>query len=323
LPFDQPVEIAEMNYTQITREERYQISALQKAGLNQNEIANVLNRSPSTISRELNRNRGKRGYRPKQAHYKSEERRAVNARQIDDATWQFAQEMLSIQWSPEQISGHVYISPETVYQRVYADKRAGGLLWKNLRCQKQRKKRYGKMDRRGSIPNRLSIDDRPTIVDERKRIGDWEADTVIGKNHKQAIVSIVERKTGLTLIRKVERKTAQAVSQAMIGLLKPFLNKVHTITSDNGKEFAGHEDIANRLQADFYFAHPYSSWERGTNENTNGLIRQYFPKNRDFTTITQQEIDMAMDRLNNRPRKRLGYLSPNQVFFKSGVALQT
>ena len=323
MPFDQPVEIAEMNYTQITREERYQISALQKAGLNQNEIANVLNRSPSTISRELNRNRGKRGYRPKQAHYKSEERRAVNARQIDDATWQFAQEMLSIQWSPEQISGHVYISPETVYQRVYADKRAGGLLWKNLRCQKQRKKRYGKMDRRGSIPNRLSIDDRPTIVDERKRIGDWEADTVIGKNHKQAIVSIVERKTGLTLIRKVERKTAQAVSQAMIGLLKPFLNKVHTITSDNGKEFAGHEDIANRLQADFYFAHPYSSWERGTNENTNGLIRQYFPKNRDFTTITQQEIDMAMDRLNNRPRKRLGYLSPNQVFFKSGVALQT
>jgi len=323
LPFDQPVEIAEMNYTQITREERYQISALQKAGLNQNEIANVLNRSPSTISRELNRNRGKRGYRPKQAHYKSEERRAVNARQIDDATWQFAQEMLSIQWSPEQISGHVYISPETVYQRVYADKRAGGLLWKNLRCQKQRKKRYGKMDRRGSIPNRLSIDDRPTIVDERKRIGDWEADTVIGKNHKQAIVSIVERKTGLTLIRKVERKTAQAVSQAMIGLLKPFLNKVHTITSDNGKEFAGHEDIANRLQADFYFAHPYSSWERGTNENTNGLIRQYFPKNRDFTTITQQEIDMAMDRLNNRPRKRLGYLSPNQVFFRSGVALQT
>lgn len=312
-----------MNYTQITREERYQISALQQAGLNQSEIAKVLKRSPSTISRELNRNRGKRGYRPKQAHYKSEERRAVNARQIDDATWQFAQEMLSIQWSPEQISGHVYISPETVYQRVYADKRAGGLLWKNLRCQKQRKKRYGKMDRRGSIPNRLSIDDRPAIVDERKRIGDWEADTVIGKNHKQAIVSIVERKTGFTLIRKVERKTAQAVSQAMIGLLKPLLNKVHTITSDNGKEFAGHEDIANRLQADFYFAHPYSSWERGTNENTNGLIRQYFPKNRDFTTITQQEIDMAMDRLNNRPRKRLGYLTPNQVFFKSGVALQT
>ena len=125
------------------------------------------------------------------------------------------------------------------------------------------------------------------------------------------------------LIQKVERKTAQAVSQAMIELMTPYRNKVHTITSDNGKEFAGHETIAEQLQADFYFAHPYASWERGTNENTNGLIRQYFPKNRDFTTITQQEIDTAMERLNNRPRKRLGYQTPNQVFFKSGVALHT
>ena len=212
-----------MNYIQVTREERYQISALMKAGHQQSEIAKVLNRSPSTISREMSRNRGRRGYRPKQAHSKSVERRAVNARQIDDATWQFAQEKLLLQWSPEQISGHVYISPETVYQRVYADKRAGGLLWKNLRCQKQRKKRYGKMDRRGIIPNRLSIEERPAIVEERKRIGDWEADTVIGKNHKQAIVTLVERKTGLTLIRKVERKTSKAVSKAMVALLKPYL----------------------------------------------------------------------------------------------------
>ena len=193
----------------------------------------------------------------------------------------------------------------------------------NLRCQKQRKKRYGMIDRRGMIPNRLSIDDRPAIVETRSRIGDWEADTIIGKNHRQAIVSIVERKTGFTLIRKVERKTAQAVSKAMTTLLKPYVSKVHTVTSDNGREFARHEEIAAALKADFYFAHPYSSWERGTNENTNGLIRQYFPKNRDFTTITQQEIDTAMERLNNRPRKRLGYQTPNQVFFKSGVALQT
>jgi len=173
-----------------------------------------------------------------------------------------------------------------------------------------------------AFPTGSSLRDRPAIVDKRKRIGDWEADTVIGKNHRQAIVSIVERKTGLTLIRKVERKTAQAVSQAMIELMKPYRNRVHTITSDNEKEFAGHEVIAKQLQADFYFAHPYASWERRTNENTNGLIRQYFPKNRDFTTITQQEIDTAMERLNNRPRKRLGYQTPNQVFFKSGVALQ-
>lgn len=195
------------------------------------------------------------------------------------------------------------------------------MLWKNLRSQKLWKKRYGKAERRGTIPNRISIDDRPAIVETRRRIGDWEADTVIGNNHRQAIESIVERKTGYTLIRKVERKTALPVSQAMIELLKPHRKKVHTITSDNGKEFAGHEEIANKLKAKFYFAPPYSSWERGTNENTNGLIRQHFPKNRDFTTITQQEIDAAMERLSNRPRKRLGYKTPSQVFFKSGVAL--
>ncbi len=321
--FDRQVEIAKMNYTHLTQEERYQIYALKKAGLKQSEIAQVLERSESTISRELSRNRGQRGYRPKQAHSMAEERRAKNARMIDDATWQFAQEKLLQQWSPEQISEHAAISHETVYQRVYADKRTGGLLWTQLRCQKQRKKRYGKTDRRGIIPNRLLIEDRPAIVDERSRIGDWEADTVIGRNHKQAIVSIVERKTGFTLIHKVERKTSQAVSQAMVELLKPYRKKVHTITSDNGREFAGHETISKQLKADFYFAHPYASWERGTNENTNGLIRQYFPKNRDFTTITQQEIDMAMERLNNRPRKRLGYQTPNQVFFESGVALHT
>ena len=176
--------------------------------------------------------------------------------------------------------------------------------------------------RRGIIPNRQSIEQRPAIVETRSRIGDWEADTIIGKNHRQAIVSLVERKTGFMLIRKVERKTAQAVGHAITELLKPHRKKVITITSDNGREFAGHEEISKQLRADFYFAHPYSSWERGTNENTNGLIRQYFPKNRDFTTITQQEIDAAMERLNNRPRKRLGFLTPTQVFFKSGVALQ-
>lgn len=311
-----------MNYTHLTREERYQIYALKKAGHIQSEIANVLGRSPSTISRELNRNSGGRGYRPKQAHRLAEQRHAVNARRIDEATWRFAQDRLREDWSPDQISHYAAISHETVYQRVYADKRAGGSLWKHLRCQKQRRKRYGKHDRRGTIPNRLSIEQRPAIVEERSRIGDWEADTVIGKNHKQAIVSLVERKSGFTLIRKVERKTADAVGRAMTKLLKPYRRQVHTITSDNGKEFAGHEKVASALRADFYFAHPYASWERGTNENTNGLIRQYFPKGMDFTTITQQEISHVMKRLNNRPRKRLAYLTPAQVFFKSGVALQ-
>jgi IS30 family transposase len=312
-----------MNYTHLTQVERYQIYALKKVGQTQKQIAVILKRSESTICRELQRNTGGRGYRPKQAQKKATERRAINARCIDDEVWQYAHERLLEQWSPEQISAHVAISPETVYQRVYADKQLGGSLWKNLRCQKKRKKRYGKMERRGSIPNRLFIEDRPAIVEKRSRLGDWEADTIIGKNHRQAIVSIVERKSGFTLIRKVERKTALAVGGAMIDLLKPYCKKVHTITSDNGKEFAQHEIVAKKLKADFYFAHPYASWERGTNENTNGLIRQYFPKNRDFTTITQKEIDKAMNRLNNRPRKRLGYKTPNQVFFNSCLALQT
>lgn len=310
-----------MTYTHLTEEERYQIYALNRAGYIQSEIACVLNRSPSTISRELRRNGGERGYRPKHAHCLARDRQVSNARQIDEATWQIAQAKLREDWSPEQISQHVAISHETVYQRIYADKKAGGTLWRHLRCQKRRKKRYGKTDRRGIIPNRQSIEQRPPIVEERSRIGDWEADTIIGKNHKQAIVSLVERKSGFTLIHKVENKTALVVSEAMTKLLKPHRSRVLTITSDNGREFAAHKVISNQLNADFYFAHPYASWERGSNENTNGLIRQYFPKNLDFNTITQREINSAMERLNNQPRKRLDYKTPAQVFFSSPVAL--
>ena len=312
-----------MNYTHITQEERYQIYALKKAGMNQSKIAETIGRSPSTISRELKRNQGLRGYRPHQAQVKSTERRAINARRIDVAIWDFVREKLLEEWSPEQISGQIAISHEAVYQRIYADKRHGGLLWKKLRCQKQRKKRYGKLDRRGVIPGRLSIEARPEVVETRSRVGDWEADTIIGKHHKMAIVSLVERKTGLTLIQKVARKTAEEVSGAMIRLMRPLKGHVMTITSDNGREFAGHEYVASALSADFYFAHPYASWERGTNENTNGLIRQYFPKDRDFRTITDEEIDTAMRRLNHRPRKRHGFKSPHEVFLElTGVALQ-
>ena len=176
---------------------------------------------------------------------------------------------------------------------------------------------------RGGIPNRQSIEQRPSIVEERSRIGDWEADTVIGKNYKRALDSVFERMSGYLLIHKVKRKTAEAVGCTMTRLLKPHPRRVHTMIADNGREFAGHEAISRELKADFYFAHSYASWERGTNENTDGLIRQYFPKSCDFTAITQQEIDMVMERLNNRSRKRLEYLTPARVLFNSGVALQT
>ena len=193
-----------------------------------------------------------------------------------------------------------------------------------MRCKKLRKKRYGARDRRGQLPDRTSIDVRPSIVAERSRVGDWELDTIIGKGHKQAIVSLTERKSRLALIAKVERKTASQVSASIIRLLRPLKRGVLKLTSDNGKEFAGHKEMAKALYADFYFAHPYSSWERGTNENMNGLIRQYFPKNCDFRTVKNEDIQIAMERLNNRPRKCLGYQTPNEVFSKGlTVALVT
>lgn len=207
------------------------------------------------------------------------------------------------------------VSHEWIYQYIYKDKQAGGSLHLHLRCMKKRKKRYGTNDARGIIKNRVNIDERPAVVDTRSRLGDWEFNTIIGKRHKQAIVSLTERKSRMSLIYKVERKTKDNVTDAIINIHTLIKNSVHTRTSDNGKEFANHETIANHLDADFYFAHPYVSYERGLNENTNGLIRQYFPQNRNFSTITNDEIIMAIKKLNNRPRKCHGFKTPNQVFF--------
>lgn len=320
------------HYTQLTQEQRYQILAYMKAGFNQTETAHFIGVDKSTISRELRRNRGQRGYRPQQAHQLCLQRRQDKAKpRIATTTWHLIRRLLREDWSPEQISLWLdketpfYVSPEWIYQYILADKQAGGTLYRHLRCQKQRKKRYGAYSRRGQIPNQVSIDQRPAVVETRSRFGDWEVDTVIGKQHRHALVTIVERKSKLTLIAKVSRKTAEAVTEAIIRLLKPLAPWVHTITADNGREFANHQKIANALKAKFYFAHPFASWERGLNENTNGLIRQYFPKKHDFRTITQHQIDNVMEKLNNRPRKCLGIKTPNQVFFriKPNVALAT
>jgi len=310
-----------MSYKQLTHEERYQICVLLKAGLNQTEIAMILERHKSTISREISRNTGLRGYRPQQAQCLAEDRRYSKIRpRISDIVWNDVRRLLREDWSPEQISlwfaseKAISISHEWIYQYILQDKNQGGTLYRHLRCQKQRRKRYGSYSRRGQLIDRISIDKRPAVVDARSRIGDWALDTIIGRNHKQAIVSLTERKSRFTLIQKVKRKTAQCVTDAIINLLVPLSDQVHTLTADNGKEFAGHKTIADKLNAKFYFAHPYASWERGLNENTNGLIRQYFPKQRDFKTITQKEIKRVMDKLNNRPRKCLGIKTPNQVF---------
>jgi transposase, IS30 family len=320
-----------MTYTQLTREQRYQIYALKKADHNRTEIATLIGVHKSTVSRELARNGGRRGYRPKQAQELATARQQAAYRpRISDRTWARVEQLLSQQWSPEQIAGRLQlerqpaVSHERIYQHIYADKRAGGTLHLSLRCQKRRRKRYGSRARRGAIPNRVSIAARPQVVETKRRLGDWEADTIIGTAHRQAILSLVERKSKLVRLRKVQRNTAEAVASAGLALLGELAARVHTITSDNGREFAYHERLAAGLEAKFYFAHPYSSWERGLNENTNGLVRQYFPKKSDFSKITDREINKVVERLNNRPRKTLGYKTPNEVFFKRPlVALQT
>ena len=320
------------SYIQLTEEQRYQIYAYKKAGYNQSEIARLIGVDKSTVSRELKRNQGLRGYRPKQAHQLAQKRQVDKVSScIELVTWDWVKKLLLEDWSPEQISGWLKleqgldVSHETIYQYVYRDKREGGDLYRHLRCQRKRKKRYGSHSTRGLIPDRVSIDERPAVVDRKNRFGDWELDTVIGKNHQQAIVTITERKSKLALFAKVERKTADLVKDAIIRLLEPIKDWVKTLTADNGKEFAGHLAIAEELEADFYFAHPYSSWERGLNENTNGLLRQYFPKKTDFRQVDETEINKAMDKLNNRPRKTLGYKTPNEIFFgiKPSVALAT
>jgi IS30 family transposase len=315
-------------YTQLTQEERYQIYILKKGHCSQKEIADLLNRDKATISRELRRNRGLKGYRPKQAHQLAVTRRGSKARcRLGQEIWQQVEALIRQEWSPEQIVGRlqreqgISISHERVYQYIYADKRSGGDLYRYLRCQKKRRKRYGIYDRRGIIPNQVSIDERPAIVAARSRFGDWEGDTVIGKGHQGALVTLVERKSLYTVMQAVTHKTADAVRHAVTELLTPLTDLVHTITYDNGREFADHEGMASDLEADIYFAHPYSSWERGVNENTNGLIRQYFPKNRNLTTVTDEEINQATNRLNHRPRKTLNYRTPYEVLFKTKTSL--
>ena len=314
-------------YHQLTQAQRYQIYALQKTGHPGSEIADVIQVHKSTVSRELKRNRGQRGYRPQQAQRLAVRRRPKGAPRITVEMWVLVEKLLRQEWSPEQISGRlkkeqgVRISHEWIYQYVLKDKQAEGDLYRHLRCQKKRRKRYGTYDRRGKLPNCRSIEERPAIVSTRKRLGDWEVDTLIGRKHQPAMVTLTERKSRFTLLGTVARRTAQAVRKRICRLLLPVRDKVHTLTSDHGKEFADHEQIAEALQLKFYFAHPYAAWERGTNENTNGLLRQYFPKKYDFRWLSNKQIEQAISRLNFRPRKCLAFKTPFEVFFQQAVAL--
>jgi IS30 family transposase len=312
-----------MNYKQLTQEERYQIYALIKANHNQKDIANILGRSTSSISRELKRNTGLKGYRPKQAQRLMLHRRVTANKSIkitsDVKRW--IDDLLSQDLTPEQITGRltlegkITLHHESVYRYIYQDKANGGDLYKKLtRACKKYRKRYGIYDKRGQLINRVSIDERPEIVESKCRIGDWEGDTVIGKGRKNAFVTMVERKTLFTVVKRIESKHADITADALIESMLSFKMNIHTITLDNGKEFAQHERIGKALEADVYFAHPYSSWERGINENTNGLLRRYFPKGTDFMMLSEEEIQVAVDKLNHRPRKTRGYKTPYELF---------
>ncbi|MGV2432416.1 MAG UNVERIFIED_CONTAM: IS30 family transposase [Rickettsiaceae bacterium] len=316
-------------YTHLTLEERCIIYGLKSNNYSIRSIAQHLDVSPSTISRELKRNRRTGGYRPNLAHNKYQRRKAkaVTSRAITPEVRASIIYGLSQYHSPEQISGSlklkgINISHESIYNFIWNDKNQGGELYRYLR-RKGRKynKRSSKNAGRGHIPARIDISMRPQIVETKSRIGDWEADTVIGANHKEAIVTLVDRCSKKTLLKKVPNKTKEVVTKAILELLLPYKEKVHTITFDNGGEFANHEIIAQVLDAKCYFATPYHSWERGLNEHTNGLLRQFIPKKTEFTHITDKDIEKYQNLLDNRPRKILQFNTPIAVFLSDNVAL--
>ena len=313
-----------MTYKHLTREERYQIHTLKRQGVTLGCIAAELDRHSSTISRELRRNSAATGYKPALAHDKALARQSErrNAQHFSAAQWAQVEALLRQSLSPQQVSGRLRlekamcISAESIYQRAYRDKGQGGDLLSYLRCQKTRRKRYASgQERRGTLAHRTCIEQRPAIVAQRKRIGDWEGDTVIGKNHQGVLLTLVERKSRFTLACQLTSRHSAGVTEAVIGLLRPHKRQCHTLTFDNGKEFSEHRFIAGCLKARVYFAHPYCSWERGLNENHNGLLRQYFPKKTNFLKVSQQQVDDAVYLLNHRPRKCLGYLTPHEVFY--------
>lgn len=322
-----------MNYKHLSLEDRHYIEIEGKKGTSQNKIAEFLNRSQSSISREINRNTGQRGYRYKQANKLTSQRHKMKKKSVKltDKIKEILNKCIEKDWSPEQISGRleklgvVSLHHETIYQYLLRDKKAGGKLYKHLRHQnKTYRKRFASERNRSGIPNRVDIEERPEVANNRKRIGDWEADTIIGKNHKGAIVTIDERKSKLRLAFPLHRRKAQAVTDAIVQLLKPIKQFAKTITFDNGKEFTKHEQIAKLLDCKTYFAKPYCSWERGQNENANGLLRQYFPKAMQLVNVTVKEVFEAVDKLNSRPRKCLSYKTPYESFEEqTGINIRT
>ena len=320
----------------LSYEQRYTIEVLLCQGKKQSEIAKIISRSKSVVSREIGRNCDQRSgvYKAKLAQTKYDSRLygKPKAVKVTSGIEQRIIELLEQDYSPEQISGYLKkeglntMSHEWIYQLIWKDKKSMGNLHTHLRRKGRRyRKRGSAIDSRGIIKNRVSIDQRPSIVEKRERFGDLEVDLIIGKNHKQAILTVNDRASGMLKIKKVKSKNADEVTQAINDVLEEWIPFIQTITADNGKEFAGHENVSEFLKIDYYFAHPYHSWERGSNENLNGLLRQYFKKGSDFENITDQRITEIENKLNTRPRKRYKYETPifvmEKLLFNPEVAL--
>jgi transposase, IS30 family len=317
-----------MGYKHLNIDEREVILKMRSEGKSFEQVGGYLGRNKGTISRELSRNVSSDGeYKPHLAwRYYSRRRaeskepfRLENDRRLRD----YVCRRLGQYWSPEQISGrlrqdlNISISPVTIYGWIRRDKVRGGGFYGFLRqSHRRRRKRYGSCEKRGQIPDKRLIEQRPQVANERKRIGDWESDTLVGKGRASYLASHVERKSRYTVITKLKDKSDESMN---CSTLRAFVRipawKVRTMTFDNGKEFAGFKELERRLGMRSYFANPYHSWERGTNENTNGLLRQFFPKGTDFKLVSESELDRVESLLNNRPRKCLNYRSPAEVFW--------
>lgn len=317
-----------MKYRQLNAEERGVLAALRTLRISQAEIARQMGRHRTTIWRELRRNCAPYdgGYRSARAHQRAHARRYRSRRnsQFERPQWERVEDLLREEWSPEQVSGHLKrtreltISHETIYRHVWRDLQAGGTLHAHLRgARKQCRKRYGRYDSRGRLAGKRMIGERPVVVDRRCQIGHWEIDTMMGESlgeSSDCILTLVERKTGYVLIGKLAARTAAEANRALLELLAQHPGRVRTITSDNGTEFHWYGQIEAVHPVRFYFATPHHSWERGTNENTNGLIRQYLPKGESMAGVTQSHCDTIADHLNQRPRKRHAYKTPHQCF---------
>lgn len=324
--------------THITQLQRYAICCMLKQGYKQIEIAVAIGKDKTVVSKEIKRNSDKRNgvykHELAQKKYAKRQKEKPKQKRFTKNIQQAIELLLRDDYSPEQVVGYLEkqdkktVSIERIYQHIWQDKKNHGDLHTHLRRQGRRyRKRGASKDSRGVIRNRVSIDERPAIVEKRARFGDIEVDLIIGKNHNQAILTINDRASGMLKMKKIPSKQASVVTEAITTLLEDWKPYLHTITADNGKEFAGHQEVAESLSIDYFFAHPYHSWERGSNENLNGLIRQYFTKGSDFTNITEQRVKEVETKLNNRPRKRYKYQNPifvmEQLLFNQKVAFVT